>query len=183
MVGNVSGSSTMDKVMYEERVTEEGGDHAKVMEAIYAKYRDNARTPMQWDGSENAGFTTGIPWLRVNPNYEEINVEQALADPDSVFYHYQKLIKLRKQHEVITYGTYKLVLGDNLQVYAYTHILGSETLLVINNFSAETADLQLPENIEYESAELLISNEPAEGEFTPSITLAPYESRVYLLKK
>ncbi|MCM3791081.1 alpha-glucosidase [Domibacillus indicus] len=169
--------------MYEERVTKGGGDHAKVMEAIHAKCRDNARTPMQWDASENAGFTTGIPWLGVNPNYEEINVKQALTNPDSVFYHYQKLIKLRKQHEVIAYGTYELILDDHLQVYAYTRILENETLLVLNNFSAEAADLQLPKNIEYESAELLVSNEPAEGALTPSITLTPYESRVYLLKK
>ncbi|WP_156153567.1 glycoside hydrolase family 13 protein [Domibacillus robiginosus] len=169
--------------MYEERVTKGGGNHAKVMEAIHAKSRDNARTPMQWDAGENAGFTTGIPWLKVNPNCSDINVEQALNDPNSVFYYYQKLIKLRKQYEVIVYGTYELILKEHLQVYAYTRRFVDQILLVINNFSAETAQCQLPEGIKYKSVELLISNEPVKEGFTPSITLTPYESRVYLLKQ
>lgn len=94
------------------------------MYAIRAKARDNARTPMQWNAEKNAGFTEGTPWYRVNPNYKEINVEQALADPESVFYHYQKLIQLRKEHEVMVYGTYQLLFPEDEDLYIYTRTLG-----------------------------------------------------------
>jgi oligo-1,6-glucosidase len=92
--------------MYHELVDERGWDAQKVMRLIHAKSRDNARTPVQWDYSPNAGFTTGKPWLKVNPNFLSINVAQALADPDSIFYYYQQLIALRKQVPAIVYGTY-----------------------------------------------------------------------------
>ena len=85
---------------------------------IYAKSRDNARTPVQWDDSENAGFTAGTPWIKVNPNYKEINARQALADPDSLFYYYQRLIKLRKEKPIIVHGSYDLILGDDPEIYA-----------------------------------------------------------------
>ena len=95
--------------MYRERI-EKGEDKEQIMQSIYAKGRDNARTPMQWDHSPNAGFTTGTPWIKVNPNYQTINVEQALYDPNSIFYCYQKLIQLRHEKETIRYGSFTLLL-------------------------------------------------------------------------
>lgn len=168
--------------MYREMVTEGGSDHQQVMNAVYAKGRDNARTPMQWNTNEHAGFTTGTPWLKVNPNYKDINAEQAMADENSVFYYYQKLIQLRKKHDVIVYGTYKLILDDHPQIYAYTRTLGKETLLVLNNFSEEAAAFLLPEEIKYESAELLMSNVAVKEQALTSIQLTPYEARVYKLQ-
>ncbi len=140
--------------------------------------------PMQWDDSENAGFTTGTPWLKVNPNYKEISVKKSLEDSHSIFYYYQKLIKLRKEQEVIVYGDYNLILEDHDQIYAYTRVLDNETLLVITDFSSETPEFQLPSHIQYDSKHLLISNyEVNENEDNiSSISLKPYEARVYLLK-
>ncbi|MGF2614644.1 alpha-glucosidase [Rossellomorea vietnamensis] len=169
--------------MYREKVTEGGEDHDKIMNAIYIKGRDNARTPMQWDGSGNAGFTTGTPWLKVNPNYSHINAESALNDPDSVFHYYQRLIKLRKEHEIIVYGTYDLILEDDPAIYAYTRTLGDEKLVVMCNFTGEEANFTLPEGIEHTSADVLIGNYDSTEEGTlSSVELKPYEARVYLLK-
>ena len=169
--------------MYREKVTEGGEDHDKIMNAIYIKGRDNARTPMQWDDSENAGFTTGTPWLKVNPNYKEINAERALEDQDSIFYYYQQLIKLRKEHEIIVYGTYDLILEDNPSIYAYTRTLGDEKLVVICNFTEEETTFNLPESITFNSAEVLIGNyESRENDTLSSLELKPFEARVYLLK-
>ncbi|MGD7023639.1 glycoside hydrolase family 13 protein [Rossellomorea vietnamensis] len=169
--------------MYREKVTEGGEDHNKIMNAIYIKGRDNARTPMQWDSSENAGFTTGTPWLKVNPNYTDINAESALKDSDSVFHYYQRLIKLRKEHEIIVYGTYDLILEDDPAIYAYTRTLGSEKLVVMCNFTGEAAAFNLPEGIEHTSADVLIGNYDSSEEGTlSSVELKPYEARVYFLK-
>jgi oligo-1,6-glucosidase len=170
------------KNMYREKVIEGNEDHQKVMEAIYVKGRDNARTPMQWDDSENAGFTTGTPWLKLNPSYKEINAKNALEDPNSVFYYYQKLIKLRKEYDIIVYGTYDLILKENEQIYAYTRTLGDEKLLVMCNFSGDKADFKLPDDISFNSNEIIISNyEVSTSEELSSIELRPYEARVYLL--
>lgn len=115
--------------IYQERL-KAGFTEEETMYAIRAKARDNARTPMQWNAEKNAGFTEGTPWYRVNPNYKEINVEQALADPESVFYHYQKLIQLRKEHEVMVYGTYQLLFPEDEDLYIYTRTLGEEKWLI-----------------------------------------------------
>jgi oligo-1,6-glucosidase len=169
--------------MYREKVIEGNEDHDKVMEAIYVKGRDNARTPIQWDGSENAGFTTGTPWLKVNPNFKEINAKNALEDKDSTFYYYQQLIRLRKEHDIIVYGTYDLILEEDEKIYAYTRTLGDEKLLVMCNFSAEDTNFNLPEHIRFESTQLLITNYDVQTNADiSSVTLKPYESRVYLLK-
>jgi oligo-1,6-glucosidase len=171
------------KNMYREKVIEGNEDHQKVMESIYVKGRDNARTPMQWDNTENAGFTTGTPWLKLNPSYKEINAKQALEDKNSVFYYYQKLIKLRKEHDTIVYGTYDLILEDHEQIYAYTRTLGNEKLIVMCNFTDERAEFVLPENLSYESSQLLVCNYTNEGNCgLPKVSLKPFESRVYLLK-
>ncbi|WP_163538744.1 alpha-glucosidase [Gracilibacillus sp. YIM 98692] len=169
--------------MYREKVIEGNEGHDKVMESIYVKGRDNARTPMQWDDSKNAGFTTGTPWLKVNPNYKEINAKSAVENPDSIFSYYQKLIKLRKEHDIIVYGTYDLIDEENEQIYAYTRTLGDKTLVVICNFTENKTEFELPTNINYHSNHLLISNYNREdSKDISSIELKPYEALVYLLK-
>lgn len=113
--------------------------------ALKAKSRDNARTPMQWDDSKNAGFTAGTPWMAVNPNYTEINAAAQTADPDSVFSFYKELIRLRKEMDVIVYGSYELLDPENPDIYAYTRKLGEEALLVICNFTDKELSIELPE--------------------------------------
>ncbi len=154
-----------------------------IMAAIYAKGRDNARTPMQWDAGPNAGFTVGTPWIGVNPNHTEINAAQALADPNSVFHYYRKLIALRKANPVMVYGTYDLLLPDHEQIYAYTRTLDADRLLVICNFSKETPVFKLPADVTCAGHELLIGNyavDPAED--IRRFALRPYEARVYRLR-
>jgi oligo-1,6-glucosidase len=169
--------------MYREAMAE-GKDPEQVMAAIWAKGRDNARTPMQWNDSPNAGFTTGQPWIKVNPNYKEINVEAALRDPNSIFYYYQKLIRLRKTNPIIVYGRYDLILEDHPEIYAYTRTLGDEMLLVILNFFAGTPVFELPADISFTSHELVINNyEVDPDEDIRKIQLRPYEARVYRLRR
>ncbi|WP_174728758.1 glycoside hydrolase family 13 protein [Mesobacillus harenae] len=166
--------------IYKERVLEQSYDPNEVMESIYTKGRDNARTPMQWESSANAGFTAGTPWLQLNPNYPEINAAKALEDQNSIFYHYQKLISLRKQHEIIVYGSYDLILEDHDSIFAYTRTLGNERLIIINNFYEKETRFELPEDIQYTKAELLISNYPVnEDQSLAAIKLRPYESLVF----
>ena len=157
--------------VYAER-TAKGYDPADVMESIYGRGRDNARTPMQWTAGENAGFTTGKPWLPVNENHSHINVEAALADPDSIFHYYQKLIALRKTYEVFRSGRFTLLLPDDEQRFVYRRDAANEHLLVICNFGetfAPLADIEIPEN-----AKLLLTNYAQQGE-----NLKPYEARLY----
>jgi len=168
--------------IYKEVVEEKGGDAQETLKIIHAKSRDNARTPIQWDASEQAGFTTGTPWINVNPNYTDINVSQALDDPDSIFYYYQKLIQLRKENPVIVYGKYDLILPEHEQIYAFTRTLDADRLLVILNFSTESPVFNLPETISFSTSELLISNYKVDsGEYIRQFTLRPYEARVYRL--
>ena len=169
--------------MYKELVGEKGMNPNDVLALIRAKGRDNARTPMQWDASRNAGFTTGTPWLKVNPNYPAINVTQALADNNSVFYYYQKLIRLRKEHPVFVYGAYDLILDDDEAIYAFTRTLETDRLLVILNFTQNAPVFALPPNIAFAGKELLISNYAVDAnEDIRQFTLRPYEARVYRLK-
>ncbi len=158
--------------LYKER-TEKGYTTEDVMASIWARGRDNARTPMQWTAGKNAGFTTGKPWLPVNENHSFINAEAALADPDSVFYHYQKLIKLRKSYPVFRDGSFTLLMPEDEKIFAYTRDTEDEHLLVVCNFTGETLDYEVPE--EYDGAELLISNY-AQG--APG--LRPYEAAMLL---
>jgi oligo-1,6-glucosidase len=169
--------------MYKEVVDEKGTDPQETLKIIHAKSRDNARTPVQWDASDNAGFTTGTPWIKVNPNYKEINIAGALADPNSVFHYYKKLIQLRRENPIIVYGTYDLILDSHEEIYAFTRTLEEERLLVILNFSRNTPVFHLPENITFASRELLISNyEVNANEDIHQIPLRPYEARLYRLK-
>jgi len=156
--------------------------HDGIMDAIYKRGRDNARTPFQWNDKKNAGFTDGTPWIKVNPNYKDINAQAQINDENSVFNYYKKLIALRKKKEIIVYGDYTLILEDNNDIYAYTRKLKEETLLVICNFSENLAKFALPNNIKYAHKELLISNYIIKFDAIEKIELKPYETRVYLMK-
>ena len=169
--------------MYKEGVEEKGIDPQQMLKIVNAKSRDNARTPMQWDSSEHAGFTSGTPWIKVNPNYQEINVAHALTDPTSVFHYYKKLIQLRKQNPVVVYGSYDLLLASHEEIYAFTRTLDEDRWLVILNFSRNSPVFHLPENLSVASTELLINNyEVNPADDIHAITLRPYEARVYRLK-
>jgi oligo-1,6-glucosidase len=169
--------------MYREKVIENGEDVKKVMESIYVKGRDNARTPMQWDESEHAGFTTGTPWLKINPNFKEINAKEAVADSNSVFHYYRNLIRLRKQNPIMVYGSYDLILPEHDEIYAYVRRYEGQTLLVMLNFSSQQPVFELPSDISYTEKQLFIHNyEVIEDESLEKIELKPYEARVYLLK-
>ncbi len=167
--------------IYREFVEHQGLTPEEALTPIRVKGRDNARTPMQWSAASQAGFSTVEPWIKVNPNYTAINVEQALADADSVFYYYQKLIQLRKANPVIVYGTYDLILPEHAEIYAYTRALDVERLLVVLNFSKNSPVFEAPADLAYGSAELLIGNYPVDSGDVRRFTLRPYEARVYRL--
>lgn len=146
-----------------------------MMAAIGYKGRDNARTPMQWDDSAYAGFSTTNPWIMVNPNYTKINAKDQINREDSVFKYYQKLIKLRHESELIVYGTYDLILDDDKDIYAYIRTLGDKKLIVYCNFSENTREVELPE--EFTNGKVLISNY-IDAKVNHKITLRPYEAIV-----
>ena len=141
--------------------------------------RDNARTPVQWDDTENAGFTTGIPWIQVNPNYKEINAKKEMSDLDSVFHYYQKLIALRKKYALIVYGKYEMLLEDDENLFVYTRELDDEKLLTVCNFTDQQQEFDLPN--EFQNTVCLIANLP-NVYAQRKILLKPYEAFV-LYKK
>ena len=161
--------------MWKER-TEQGASPAELLRAVHVKGRDNARTPIQWDATQHGGFTTGTPWLKVNPNYPTINVEQALADPGSIFYYYKQLIALRHQHDVIVYGEYALILEEETDIYAYTRTYENETWYIYCSFSQEEVTVPLSHD----------TSDPVIGNYNESpagskeeLVLRPYEAIVY----
>ena len=159
-------------------LTEQGKmTEEEMMAAIGYKGRDNARTPMQWDDSANAGFSdaSATPWIMVNPNYTKINAKDQISREDSVFKYYQKLIKLRHESDLIVYGTYDLILDDDKDIYAYIRTLGDEKLIVYCNFSENTREVELPE--EFTDGKILISNYN-DAKVSEKITLRPYEAIV-----
>ena len=167
---------------WKERVVEGHEDPEALLKAMRFRARDNARTPMQWDDSDNAGFTTGKPWMKINPNYKEINVREALADPDSVFHYMQKLIRMRKENPVAVYGVYKEYQHDNEQLFLYERVLEEEgqkawTMYVVLNFSDHEAEFEKPEEWDGAAKYLIgnMSEAPLENR-----TLQPYEAAVYL---
>ena len=160
--------------MYKERL-EKGYEKEDIMASIYARSRDNARTPMQWDDTPNAGFTSGTPWIEVNPNYTRINAGKELEDPESVFSFYQKLIRLRKEHPVFVEGEFHLLLPEDPQIFAYTRRLGDTEMLVCANFSDQPAACPLWK--EWKDGRVLIHNYPGEYEEE----LKPYEAVMILL--
>jgi oligo-1,6-glucosidase len=148
----------------------------EILHSLSVKSRDNARTPMQWDDSEHAGFTDGDPWLPVNPNKETINAAAAEADPESVFHHYRRLVDLRHEHPVVVDGRFDLLLPDDEQLWAFTRTLGDTRLLVLANCSSRTATVDPRDVPVVAGADLLLATHPGEG-----LDLQPWESRVYRL--
>jgi len=158
----------------------------EIMDILKQKSRDNSRTPIQWNDEQNAGFTTGTPWIGTAANYKEINAEKAMQESDSIFYHYQKLIQLRKEVEVITDGDFELILDQDPEIFAFVRNSPSDKLVVINNFYGKEKRFSLPSHLnlaEYQS-EMLISNyEDSPQPLAKEFVLRPYESIVYHLKK
>ncbi|WNF22894.1 alpha-glucosidase [Mesobacillus jeotgali] len=157
---------------------ENGVPHEEIMDFIWATSRDNSRTPMQWSAADNAGFSTGKPWIGTNPNYKEVNVEAQLQDPDSILHFYKKMIEMKKANEIFTYGTYDLVLEDNEQIYAYTRTMDDKQALIISNLTNEPAAFEF-DGFPLESSQLLLNNYKVE-EQESLFTLKPYETRVYM---
>jgi len=151
---------------------------AEIMEVIWQTSRDNSRTPMQWNTEKNAGFSNVEPWIGVNPNYKEINVAQAKKDPNSIFHYYKKLIQLRKENEVLVYGSYDLQLEGHEQLFAYTRTLEEETIFVMVNFFGEKTSFTLGKDFDLNHAELLLANYEKQEEGT----MQPFEARVYRIK-
>ena len=166
--------------MYKERI-DKGYDRNHIMNSIYVKSRDNARTPMQWSREQNGGFTKGIPWIRVNENYKDINVDEALRDKDSVFYHYKALINLRKENDVIIYGTYNCIDINHKAIYSYVMELNGIKFLVVANFYDKIEKFILPQNIHYDKCQLILSNYKDSNNIPNEIVLRPYEALIYKL--
>ena len=160
--------------MYHERL-EKGYSKDEIMKSIYAKGRDNARTPMQWDDSANAGFTTGTPWIKVNDNYDKINAKSQVDDPDSIFSCYKKLVQLRKDYPVFVNGKFTLLLEDDENIFAYSRKNEEKTMLVVCNFFDK--EIPMPLAKECEGMEVLISNYKDTSDMS---VLRPYEARMYI---
>ena len=160
---------------YKELTETCGVSHEEMMGYLKRISRDNARTPMQWDDSKNAGFTTGTPWIKVNPNYVHVNAKQQVGNPDSVFSYYQKLIRLRHENEIIVYGDYELLEPENEELFIYTRTLGGERLMVLCNFTDR--DVVIPASVtgQISDAQIMICNYVGKMESL----LRPYEARVY----
>ena len=157
-----------------------GADPETALAMLRVSSRDNARTPMQWDDTENAGFTTGTPWIAVNPNYKEINARAEIADEVSVFHYYRRLIELRHTEPAVVHGDFHMLLADHNQVYAFTRRYGSTELLVLANFSGEPVTVEIPYAYRWKSTELVLANYPVDtAEDIQRFALRPWEARVY----
>lgn len=165
--------------MYKDRISK-GYTHDEIMESIYVKGRDNARTPMQWNDSENAGFTTGTPWLAINKNYNEINAKQCLEDENSIFHHYRKLINIRKNNDTIIYGDYTLLCPEDKNIFAYTRELNGDKILVVCNFYDKEVTFDFDDN--FDSSEILLSNYEDSSLLTAKLNLRPYEAIMFRVK-
>ena len=167
--------------MYAQAVLQQGQPHSGVMASIHAKSRDNARTPMQWSASLNAGFTEGTPWLALNDNFSQVNAAQALADAESVFHHYRQLIALRKAWPVLVEGEFELLLLKHPALFAFTRRFNDVQLLVLCNFSAQFQGLPLKSLPDFSTATPLLGNLPTPEWAMAPDTLAAWEARVYLM--
>lgn len=160
------------------QMMEEGTPREEAMNYIYASSRDNVRTPMQWNAQPEAGFTTGTPWLGVNPNYADINVAESLKDPNSIYHFYKEMIALRRDNEALIYGSYELVLPLHKQVYAYKRQGNSEAYLVVVNVFNDSAEVDLTP---FDLKELVLTNYEVPNSLEKDIQLRPYEARLYRL--
>jgi oligo-1,6-glucosidase len=161
---------------YAQAVLKEGRSAADVLTVLRARGRDNARTPMQWNASAQAGFTTGTPWLPVNPNHVEVNAAAAAADPDSVYHYYRRLIELRHTEPAVVDGDFTMLLPHDERLYAFTRRLGDTELLVIGNFTGEPVRAEIDGATAWAAAELLLSNSAAPA---GDLTLGPWQAVVY----
>ncbi|ANS46239.1 trehalose-6-phosphate hydrolase [Bacillus thuringiensis] len=163
----------------------EGLSKEEIIGILKQKSRDNSRTPMQWNEEMNSGFTTSTPWISAAENFKEINVEKALEDKESVFYHYKKLIELRKTYDVITEGEYAILDKNDPKIWAYTRTTESEVLLVINNFYEEEITYSIPAHVQLDGMkqEVLLSNYKDASKDIAKLNLRPYESIVYRYTK
>lgn len=173
--------------IYKDFTERKGFSAEDTLHLLHLKSRDNARTPMQWDESKNAGFSNAEPWIRVCGNYKEINAEKCLADKDSVFYYYQKLISLRHELPVITDGVYELLDAENEKVYSYLRKGENETLVVSCNFTDETVEYEMDQKakelIQTKESSLVIANyKDTPEQLTEKVELKPYEACVYMMK-
>ncbi|MFD3515451.1 alpha-glucosidase [Streptomyces sp. NPDC058657] len=157
-----------------------GAEPEDVLPGLRAMGRDNARTPMQWDASPHAGFTTGTPWIPVNPDHTEVNAEAALADPGSVYHHYRRLIALRHREPAVVHGDFTMLLPDDERIYAFTRRYGRTVLLVVGNFTGDTASAVMPAG--WDGAELVMGNGPSVPPRPGRLVLAPWEARVHRRK-
>ncbi|WIF94003.1 alpha,alpha-phosphotrehalase [Caminicella sporogenes] len=175
----------VESINYYNILKQEGKKESEIIKILQCKSRDNSRTPMQWNSDENAGFTVGTPWISLAKNYKEINVEKALKDEDSIFYHYQKLINLRKEYDVIAYGNFKMILKEHNDIFAYIREYKNEKLLVVNNFYGKYTMFELPDELDFKEykSKVLLSNYNDSSENFHKINLRPYESIVYHLEK
>ena len=165
--------------MYKE-FREKGVSEEKILEILKQKSRDNSRTPVQWNDEPNAGFTSGNPWIAVADNYKSINAEKARSTENSIFHYYQKLIQLRKENDILTFGDYELLTPEDEQIFAYLRQWNGESLLVINNFYGSETSFSLPENLQLKGKkEVMISNYNDVSQDLENVKLRPYESVVY----
>ena len=166
--------------MYKERLSK-GYKEEDIMKSIYAKGRDNARTPMHWDDSENGGFSKSKPWIKVNPNYKYINAKKNLEDKNSVFNHYKRLIQIRKAEETVVYGKFELLYKDHESIFAYIRELNNEKILVVANFYGGNEEFILDKNLNYKNCEILLSNYKDSNKNIEKINLRAYEAIIYKL--
>ncbi|QKE72907.1 alpha-glucosidase [Arthrobacter citreus] len=167
------------KNMYNERISN-GYKHEDIMESIYTKGRDNARTPMQWNGDQHGGFTRGNPWLTVNPNYTNINAEKSINDPDSIFHHYRQLIQLRKEIPAIVYGSFEMLAEKDEKVFAYTRQDQDEKLLIVANFTKDESEFSY--NAQLDQVSILLSNYKDSSLTIDKLSLRPYEAIIFKIK-
>ena len=168
----------VESLNYFKILKEQGINEEEIYKVLQERSRDNSRTPMQWDSSKNAGFSDGKPWLSINNNYKDINVENSMKDKSSILYHYKKLISLRKQYDVIAYGSYLPMLEDDKSVFAYKREYKDESLIVLNNFYEKEVEIELDIQ-DFEKYKCIITNYE-ERNLTLKFTLKPYESIAFI---
>lgn len=176
--GDISDFRDLDSINAYRELTGQGVfTPEEMLRYLRYKSRDNARTPFQWSDEKYAGFSSGEPWIMVNPNYKKINAREQMMREDSIFCYYQKLIRIRKQYDIVVYGTYDLLLPEDPELYAYTRTLGEEQLLIVCNFYGNRRMFTLPDNWGLEKTELMIGNYK---DFKPEkeLVLRPYEAVV-----
>jgi oligo-1,6-glucosidase len=166
--------------LYKETVGKGLASHEDIMDRIHKRCRDNARTPMQWDDTINGGFSKQTPWIKTNPNYEMINVQANLANEDSIYYYYQKLLSIRQSSETLIYGEFHLYLEDDPNIFLYTRSYQGDHYLVLTNFFDETVEVNLPEEVVSSEAICILTNRESQI-LKQKMTLRPYEALVYHL--